>query len=248
MTLLDKTNTLVIVPAYNEQDSIVSVIEEIKATGFSFVVIDDGSTDQTRKRAISAGARTISLPFNAGVGGAMRCGMKFALANNVQAVIQCDADGQHSPPYFEHLIGVANEVGSEIVVGSRFNRNESGIAISSSKKIGIKILAKIVSTRKGCLITDPTSGFRLTRRVLIREVVRCQSSFYLADTIIPLRLTKILGFRVSEVSVEMTERVSGIPSTTYLKSIGYFVKVMFEALSLAGIYRRTLTRTPNDEI
>ena len=69
MNLLSKSNTLIIVPAFNEQDSIVSVITEIKTTGFPYIVIDDGSTDKTRKRDIGAGARTISLPFNAGVGG-----------------------------------------------------------------------------------------------------------------------------------------------------------------------------------
>ena len=115
MTLLDKTNTLVIVPAFNEQDSIVAVIEEIKATGFPFVVIDDGSTDETRNRAISAGARTISLPFNAGVGCAVRCGFRYAVDNKYHAAIQIDADGQHPVSYLKHLItpkGYTNTYGN----------------------------------------------------------------------------------------------------------------------------------------
>ena len=246
--MFDRTNTIVIVPAYNEQETIVSVIEKIVETGFPFVVIDDGSTDQTRNRAISAGARTISLPFNEGVGGAMRCGMKFALENHYEAIIQCDSDGQHNPLYFERLVQAANECGSGIVIGSRFIDPDLNMKVGISKNIGIKVLSKLVSEHQDSLITDPTSGCRLTKGSLIREVLRCQPNFYLADTIFPLLLAKILGHKVSEVSVEISERAGGIPSTSYITSIGYFVKILFESQSLAGAYRRISVGASNEKI
>ena len=141
MTLLDKTNTLIIVPAYNEQDSIVAVIEEIKATGFSFVVIDDGSTDETRNKAISAGARTISLPFNAGVGGSLKCGFQYAVMHGYAAVIQCDADGQHPTKDFESLINHANANSSHLVIGSRFTRENELMLTSQPHNAATKILS-----------------------------------------------------------------------------------------------------------
>lgn len=248
MTPLDKTNTLVIVPAYNEQETIVSVIEKINETGFPFVVVDDGSTDETRNMAISAGARTISLPFDEGVGGAMRCGIRFALEKHFEAIIQCDADGQHNPRYFECLIQAANECGSEIVIGSRFIHSDLNMKVGISKNIGIKVLSKLVSENQDCLITDPTSGCRLTKEVLIREVIRCQPNFYLADTIFPLLIAGMLGHKVSEVSVEISERAGGIPSASYLKSLGYFVKILFESQSLAGVYRRVSVGASNEKI
>lgn len=247
-TVLDRTNTIVVVPAFNEQETIVSVIEKIRETGFPFVVIDDGSTDETRKMAISAGARTISLPFNGGIGGAMRCGMRFALEKHFEAIIQCDADGQHNPRYFECLIQAANECGSGIVIGSRFIHSGLNMKVGISKDAGINILSKLVSKNQDWLITDPTSGCRLTKGVLIREVIRCQPNYYLADTIFPLLLAKILGHKVSEVSVEISERAGGFPSASYLNSIGYFVKILFESQSLAGVYRRVSVGVSNEKI
>ena len=243
MTLLDKTNTLVIVPAYNEQDSIVSVIEEIKTTGFPFVVIDDGSTDETRIRAIEAGARTISLPFNAGVGGSIKCGMRFALDNQFEAVIQCDADGQHSPLYFEKLVQKSNKVESVIIIGTRFSDISSKMPIELTKFIGIKILSKVVLKRQKFNVSDPTSGFRLTRKELMIKLVRHQPNFYLADTIFPLQVAKILNLGVSEVPVEMCKRKFGESSASFLGAIAFFVRVVFERQSLSAVFRDNSTKS-----
>jgi hypothetical protein len=243
MTLLNKTNTLVIVPAYNEQDSIVSVIEEIKATGFPFVVIDDGSTDETRNRAIAAGARTVSLPFNAGVGAAMKCGMNYALTKRYKAIIQCDADGQHKPKYFQILIHEANKSESVIVIGSRFNQTQRNMSIGVAKNIGIRILSNIFSKHAKNPVTDPTSGFRVTKAELIRKLVQHQPNFYLADTIYPLQMASILGLQVSEVSVQISERTGGTPSTSYFRSFGYFFRVLFESQTIQGALRHELRKS-----
>jgi len=226
MTLLNKTNTLVIVPAYNEQESIVSVIEEIKATGFSFVVIDDGSTDETRNRAIAAGARTISLPFNAGVGGALKCGFRFAHEHGFLAIVQCDADGQHQSEFIEKLVEEANCGKSHIVLGSRFCGNSSMKDLQIFKKFCINTLAVIMSTHAGTKISDPTSGFRLVRSPLIGEFSASFPAYYLGDTFEAVCVAAKSGYFVTELPVQMRDRQAGVPSSPLGTSVALVAKTL----------------------
>jgi glycosyltransferase involved in cell wall biosynthesis len=202
MTLLDRSNTLVIVPAFNEQDSIVAVIEEIKATGFPFVVIDDGSTDETRIRAISAGARTISLPFNAGVGGSLKCGFRYAIEKGYQAVIQCDADGQHPTESFECLLDEANQKSNQLVIGSRFSGGEVTMDISKHRRLIMQVLSKSISR-----VT--TSGCRLISQPLLGEFARSFPCNYLGDTYEALTVAVGRNYSVSEISAPLANRKSG---------------------------------------
>ena len=206
MTLLDKTNTLIIVPAYNEQDSVVAVIEEIKATGFQFVVIDDGSTDETRKRAISAGARTISLPFNAGVGGSLKCGFQYAINKGYQAVIQCDADGQHPTESFECLLDESNQNSNQLVIGSRFSGGDLTMDISKHRRLIMQVLSKSISR---VTISDTTSGFRLISQPLLGEFARSFPSNYLGDTYEALTVAVGRNYSVSEIFAPLANRKSG---------------------------------------
>jgi glycosyltransferase involved in cell wall biosynthesis len=226
MTLLDKSNTLVIVPAYNEQDSIVSVIEEIKATGFPFVVIDDGSIDETRSRAISAGARTISLPFNAGVGGALKCGFLFANKGGYSAVVQVDGDGQHLPESIEKLVKRANCKNTHLVVGSRFSTKGSMRDLPFFKKASINALVVTTGSLVGAKVSDPTSGFRLFTRPLIKEFSSSFPTYYLGDTFEALYVAAKFGYTVSEVPVEMRERQAGIPSSSPAVSAVLLLKAL----------------------
>lgn len=212
MILLDKSNILVIVPAYNEEDSIVSVIEEIKQTGFPFVVIDDGSTDETRKRAIEAGAQTISLPFNAGVGGALKCGFKYALVNGFIAIIQCDADGQHPPSHFLKLIEASNSGNADLVIGSRFESDLTSMHLSKTRKAGIWLLVKVLKNRYPVLVNDPSSGFRLIRRPLLDDLAIVMQNQYLGDTFGAVAIAASRGAKIIEVGTPFSEREAGVAS------------------------------------
>ena len=223
MTLLDKTNTLVIVPAYNEQDSIIFVIEEIKATGFPFVVIDDGSTDETRKRAISAGARTISLPFNAGVGGALKCGFRFATENEYQAVIQCDADGQHPTESFECLLNEANRNMNQIVIGSRFSGGNPTMDVSKHRRFVMQVLSKSISR---VTISDTTSGFRLISQPLLGEFAQSFPSNYLGDTYEALNVAIGRSYSVSEISTPLKNRKLGKSTASNSYAIMNIIRVL----------------------
>lgn len=236
MTLLDKTNTLVIVPAFNEQDSIVSVIEEIKATGFPFVVIDDGSTDETRNRAISAGARTIALPFNAGVGGALKCGFTFAVKNGYQAVIQCDADGQHPTECFEDLVNHASKNCAHLVIGTRFSGAQASMNVGRHRKAAMQILALVAKKKYEIAISDTTSGFRLISEPLLGQFATRFPDYYLGDTVEALSVAAYHKYRVSEIPVPISERSQGASSASTTHAVLGILKVL--CMSLMRLHLR----------
>lgn len=93
---------LILVPAFNEQATIGEVVGEIKRLGFDVAVIDDGSSDKTAEIAENAGATVLKMRINLGVGGALRCGFRYAVAEGYESVIQCDADGQHPTSHFQN--------------------------------------------------------------------------------------------------------------------------------------------------
>jgi glycosyltransferase involved in cell wall biosynthesis len=234
MTLLDKTNTLVIVPAYNEQDSIGSVIEEIKATGFPFVVIDDGSTDETRNRAVNAGARTISLPFNAGVGGSLKCGFQHAVAHGYAAVIQCDADGQHPTKDFESLIHHANVSHSHLVVGSRFTDDEETMRVSKLRKIAMQLLSLVARRANQVEVTDTTSGFRLISQPLLGQFAQRFPGYYLGDTYEALNVAALNNYSVSQIHVPFANRTYGKSSASNMYAISNIAKIL--CVQLMGLH------------
>ena len=236
MTLLNKTNTLIIVPAFNEQDSIVTVIEEIKATGFPFVVIDDGSTDETRNRAVTAGARTISLPFNAGVGGSLKCGFQHAVAHGYAAVIQCDADGQHPTKDFESLINHANANSSHLVIGSRFTDDEATMQVSKSRKLAMRMLSDVAKRANQVEVTDTTSGFRLISQPLLGQFAQRFPGYYLGDTFEALNVAASNNYSVSQISVPFSNRTHGTSSASNTFAISNIVKIL--CVQLMGLHFR----------
>ena len=245
MTLLNKTNTLVIVPAYNEQDSIVSVIEEIKATGFSFVVIDDGSTDETRNRAVAAGARTISLPFNAGVGGSLKCGFQHAVKHGYKAVIQCDADGQHPTQDFESLVNHANIHSSHLVIGSRFTEVTGTMQVSRPRKLAMKMLSRVAKRTNQVEVTDTTSGFRLISQPLLGQFAQRFPGYYLGDTFEALNVAASNDYSVSQISVPFSNRTSGTSSASNTYAISNIVKIL--CVQIMGLHFKIDKHTAKGE-
>ena len=230
MTVLNKSNTLVIVPAYNEQDSIVSVIEDIKATGFPFVVIDDGSTDDTRNRAIATGARTISLPFNAGVGGALKCGFQYAVGKGFHAVIQCDADNQHPVSQFNDLLVAANASSAKIVIGSRFISEFQIMKINKSRRFAMRVLAFIATRATKNKITDATSGFRIISQPLLREFAESFPTYYLGDTFEALVVAGRANYQVSEIGAQLKDRTIGKSTAKTNEALSMIAKTLLVTL------------------
>ena len=151
---------LAVIPAYNEEENIVSTIEDLRknAPDIDYVIVNDGSRDSTAAICRERGYHLISLPVNLGLAGAFQTGMKYAYAHGYDYAIQFDADGQHSAAYIDDMVEVAEETGANVVVGSRFADCKKPF---SARMAGSALITAMifVTTRKR--IEDPTSGMRL---------------------------------------------------------------------------------------
>ena len=217
---------LIIVPAWNEAESIGGVIAEIEdALPFvDVLVVDDGSTDDTAKVARQAGAVALTLPYNLGVGGAMRLGYRYARDRDYDIAIQVDADGQHDPAYVPKLIDALS--GSSLVIGARF-AGEGAYTVRGPRKWAMAMLSWVLSRLARTKLTDTTSGFRACDRELIGLFAQWYPAEYLGDTVETLVRILRLGYRVNQIPVAMRMRTTGAPSQSPFKAMLYLGRAFF---------------------
>ena len=225
---------LIAIPAFNEEASISSVISQIKSELPSALplVINDGSFDRTASIAQKAGAAVISMPFNVGVGGAVRVAFKYALENGFDQVLQIDADGQHLPSEAKLLLNTVTENG--IVVGSRFLEKSNLYSVSWARRIAMIILANITSRICKTKLTDVTSGFRIASGKAIELFAREYPREYLGDTVESLIIAHRNKIQIREVPVIMKAREHGAPSQNLIKSMWYLLRAIL-VIALAAI-------------
>jgi glycosyltransferase involved in cell wall biosynthesis len=216
---------LVIIPTWNEEESIGHVVEEVRSHGYAALVVDDGSTDRSAELADRAGATVLRLPVNLGVGGALRCGFRFAVTEGYVTVVQCDADGQHDPAEIKRLLEVMQTNDAELVVGSRFAES-AGDPIGIARRLAMRRLARIATRSTGTRITDATSGFRAIGGRLLGSFAASYPSEYLGDTIESLVRAGREGHRVIEVDVRMRPRAAGVSTASSLASVWYLMRVV----------------------
>lgn len=215
-----KHDTLVIMPAWNESESIGNTIREIYefAPSCDVVVVDDGSRDNTAEVARSTGATVLQLPFNMGVGGAMRTGFKYAKKNGYSQVIQVDADGQHDPRDIKAVLEGLKD--ADISIGARF-ADKGSYTVRGPRKWAMNLLAWTITRIAGTRLTDVTSGFRAANAKAIRQYVDHYPAEYLGDTIDSLVVAIRSGCSVKQVGVSMRERQGGTPSHDPVKAALY---------------------------
>ena len=227
---------LMIIPAYNEEKNIVKVAESInkgesKKYKIDYVIINDGSTDNTKQVCIDNNLNFIDLPCNLGIGGAVQTGYKYAHYNDYDVAIQFDGDGQHDASYIEKLVDYI-EKGNNLVIGSRFVADESEFKSTFLRRVGINFLSGLIKLCTGKRVYDVTSGFRAADKDLIKYF----AFNYPTDYPEPDSLVQVVkrGYKVEEVSVKMKERQGGTSSISGFKSIYYMIKVSF-AIIIANI-------------
>lgn len=220
---------LVIIPAYNESENIVNTVKEIKekASDFDYVVINDCSSDKTLEILESNHLNYINLPVNLGIGGAVQTGYKYALEHEYDMAVQVDGDGQHNPAYLHSLEETLIKENADMVIGSRFIKNE-GFQSTFARRMGIVYFTKMIKSLTGTTITDPTSGFRLVNK----DVIALFAKDYPRDYPEPESIVALLKRKkkVLEVPVQMKERQGGVSSIRLWNSVYYMIKVSIAIL------------------
>jgi glycosyltransferase involved in cell wall biosynthesis len=217
--------TLIIVPAYNEEESLPGVIRDLRENiGFAdILVVNDGSRDATARTAQEMDVSVLSLPFNLGIGGAMQAGYLYAQEEGYDVAVQFDGDGQHLAKEIEKLLRPVLEGRADLVVGSRF-LNQGKYNATAFRKIGIWIFSSVLSRILGMPVTDSTSGFRAANRRVIEFFSRTYPDDYPeVEALVLLHKAKL---RVAEVPVSMRERTGGKSSITPIRSAYYMIKVL----------------------
>jgi glycosyltransferase involved in cell wall biosynthesis len=227
--MLEKSQVLVLVPAFNEAGSIARTINELVALEFDVLVINDGSTDESAHVARSSGASVLQIPFNLGVGGALRAGFQHACRHGYQAVIQVDADGQHPANQIVDLIHEANSHNCHMVVGSRFLSDSTTMRVGRIRRIPMRLLANSASRATGVPITDATSGFRLIQQPLLGEFSQSFPSYYLGDTYEALISAGKAGYFIREIPAALHAREVGESSASAPQAIKFIVKCLLVA-------------------
>ena len=234
-TLIADRSCLAVVPAYNEADTVGRVVAALyrHTPDIDVVVVDDGSTDFTARRAREAGARVLQLPFNLGIGGAVQAGFKYAQERDYDYMVQVDGDGQHDPTQIARLFEAMENGGTDMICGSRF-ATRTGYVAPISRRTGIHVFAFLLSRLLGQAITDPTSGFRLYNRRAIALFARDYPHDYPeVEAVLMLHHHRLT---MSEVPVRMFQRGGGVSSISSGKSVYYMLKVLLALF--VGLARR----------
>ena len=228
---------LIVVPALDEAESIGAVIAEIRAAVplAEVTVVDDGSVDATSEIAAAAGARVLRLPFNVGVGGALRAGLLLGRRIGARAVVQCDGDGQHPAAAIPELVAALEH--ADLVVGARF-AGVGDYRARGPRMWAMRLLSAVVSRMHRTRLTDVTSGFRAFGPRAIAVLSRDLPPEYLGDTVDALVIARSNHLTVTQVPVAMRPRVGGAPTHRPLRAAAYLARAtLVLGLSLLRMLR-----------
>lgn len=224
---------LVIIPAYNEQDSILNTVNGLRETcpQYDYLVVNDGSADRTAEICEINHIHMLNLPANLGLAGAVQAGMKYAYKNGYDAAVQFDADGQHLPQYLP-LMMEKLEAGCDIVIGSRFVEEKKP---RTMRMLGSDLIALAIRLTTGQRVNDPTSGMRMFNRSMMKLFAYQLNIGPEPDTISYLIHN---GAKVSEVQVQMQERTAGESYLNPIRSAGYMIEMGISILIFQHFRRK----------
>lgn len=224
-----KEKVLIIIPAFNEAENIVRVVSQMmeRAPQYDYLVVNDGSTDETLSLCRREGFHYLDLPINMGIGGAVQAGYIYAEKNGYDIAVQMDGDGQHDIAYLEAMLAPIRQGEADVTIGSRFLQKE-GFQSSVSRRTGINILSFLILITTGRRIKDVTSGYRAVNK----RFIEIYSKDYPMDYPEPEAIVAAIMHlgRVKEIPVQMRAREGGTSSITFKKSIYYMIKVTLAIL------------------
>lgn len=224
---------LIVIPAYNEGENIERVVKNLERNypQFDYIVVNDGSKDNTAELCRANGFHLLDLPVNLGLAGAFQAGLKYAYRKGYSYAIQFDGDGQHRPEYIQAMLEKMKE-GYDVVVGSRFVTEKKS---SSMRMLGSNLIEGALKLTTGATLHDPTSGMRMFNRNMIREFALNLNYGPEPDTISYLIKN---GAKVAEVQVQMDERIAGVSYLTPVNASKYMIRMMLSILLIQNFRRR----------
>ncbi len=224
-----------IIPAYNEEAALPAVLAEVgrELPDLDVLVVDDGSTDDTYRVALDAGAHVLTLPFNLGVGGALRTGFRYACDHGYERAIQLDADGQHEAAAVRQLLtGLDDD--ADLVIGNRFAPGVTPYSVGTARGGAMVFLRVLVRLVSGRWFQDTTSGFRAFGPRSLDLFSRELSVEYMGDTVEALLIALREGLRVKEVPTGMRQRAGGQPSNRSLRLMYRYLRALLVIFVNAG--------------
>jgi glycosyltransferase involved in cell wall biosynthesis len=205
----DFDNICVLIPAYNAQETLGAVLKKIKPLKIDTIVINDGSSDETKRVAAENGALLLDHPFNLGKGAALRTGFQYILQRKYEVVITLDADGQHDPSAIPSLLMIFQSINPDILIASRgLEFGKMTFLRRFWNRLGVKAVARLCHSD----ITDSQSGFRLIRREVLNAVNLSTSRFETELELLIKACKK--GFRVLSVPI-ITQKIDGTGSSHF---------------------------------
>lgn len=236
------TRFLIIIPAFNEEAALPRVLRSLEAhtSPSNILVVDDGSSDRTADVARSAGVAVASLPFNLGIGGALRTGFSYAIQQGYERAVQFDADGQHDVSSIGRLLESLDR-GADMVIGSRFADSSTRYQVGSTRRRAMQFVQLAVKVLSGRAYTDVTSGFRAFSKPVLSFFASSYPAEYMESTE-SLLMALDAGFRVEEVPVVMHIRAGGQSSARNLRLPYHYVRLLL--VMITSMTRRT--RRPKD--
>lgn len=236
---------LLVIPAFNEEHSVGGVVRAARRLHYDVCVVDDGSGDRTAEQAADAGAAVLRLPVNLGVGGALRCGFRWALEHGFDTVVQVDGDGQHDPAQVGVLLDAMRDSEADMIVGSRFADGAGPYQIHGARRFAMRILSARVRRVSGIRVQDSSSGFRAIRRPLLDRFAADYPVEYLGDTVEALIEAGCAGAKIVEHPIAMTPRIHGERSAGSIASLWYVLRLLV-AIELQHKRRNVPLRIPVD--
>jgi glycosyltransferase involved in cell wall biosynthesis len=199
----------ILIPAYNAQETLGSVLRKVGPLKIDTIVVDDGSSDETKRVSSEMGVHLLSHPVNLGKGAALRTGFRYILQKGYEVVITLDADGQHNPSEIPFLLGIFQNVKPDILIASRAAEfGKMTFLRRFWNRLGVKAVARLCRSD----ITDSQSGFRLIRTKVLQEVNLSTSGFETELELLIKACKK--GFSVLSIPIN-TQKVDGTSSTHF---------------------------------
>lgn len=234
--------TVVLIPAFNEAVALPAVLADLhaRAPELDVLVIDDGSSDGTAEVARRSGATVLSLPFNLGIGGALRLGFRWAAEHDYDAGVQLDADGQHDVHAIAAILAALDD-GADMAIGNRFGDGSDDYAVGRTRSLAMGLLRGAVRLLTGRHFHDTSSGFRAFSKPVLQQFARRYPIEYL-ESVESLVLALDAGFDVREVDVTMHQRQGGEASSRQWKLAYHYLRLLIVLGATAG-RRRLPSRT-----